>query len=682
MKKILAILLGCSFVFALFAGAGCSEVGTNDGGTNVKFTYDDVDYTPILGDKTNSESYDYDGIIVNPVEGMRDDYIMGVDASMVSKVEELGGVYYNSDGIEQDVFQIMADNGVNFFRVRVWNNPFNRYGEGFGGGEVDTETAVEMCKRAEAAGMNLLVDFHYSDFWADPETQSIPSEWASYTQEELVTALGEYTKDSLEQFKEAGLTVDIVQIGNEINNGMLFPMAKIDWGANEAKSFEYLSRLLKSGISAAKSVYPEIYTAIHLAQGGSYDVFDTFFGYLKDNSVDYDIIGASYYPYYHGTLQALQNNLDKISAKYNKPVYVAETSYGFTTEHNEYTANIYNENYEDVGGYLTSIQGQATELRDVIEVVANVPNQMGLGVFYWEPAWLPLKGADWATEVSGIVESDGLSTWSNQGLFSYTGKVLPSMSVFSKVRGEQAAEEEKALRLRNDTVSYTLNIAENEQMPQTVYVETNFDAIRSFPVVWDNVPSQVGKYSVRGSVEGMSKTVNATVEIIRNFVRDPGYEKQSLASDAIGEPWVISAQSPVGEKVVKLDRKADFRTGIADLNWYYTGGAYSFTVEQNITDLASGNYTLNVYCMAYKSSKQTITIFIEYNNGERKTYDLSDKVDGWGAKDEHYKLATITDINILSGSAKIGVSVNVTATGKELSTIWGHLDDWSLILEE
>lgn len=134
-------------------------------------------------------------------------------------------------------------------------------------------------------------------------------------------------------------------------------------------------------------------------------------------------------------------------------------------------------------------------------------------------------------------------------------------------------------------------------MPQTVYVETNFDAIRSFPVVWDNVPSQVGKYSVRGSVEGMSKTVNATVEIIRNFVRDPGYEKQSLASDAIGEPWVISAQSPVGEKVVKLDRKADFRTGIADLNWYYTGGAYSFTVEQNITDLASGNYTLNVYCM-------------------------------------------------------------------------------------
>lgn len=676
MRKIVCIVLIFVMMITCVPLVACNGGGA---GNSVKFTYDDVDYQPTLGERTNDEKYNYDEIFVNPVEGMREDFIMGVDASMVATIEECGGVYYNKDGVEQDVFQIMADNGVNFFRVRVWNEPYDMYGEGFGGGNVDVDAAVEMCKRAEAVGMNILVDFHYSDFWADPETQDIPASWASLTKDELVTELGEYTSSSLKKFKNAGITVDIVQIGNEINNGMLFPSAEITWGYEESASFEYLSRLLKAGISAAKEVYPETYTAIHLANGGNFEEFDTYFGYLEDNKVNYDIIGASYYPYYHGTLDALQNNLDKISAKYKRPVYVAETSYGFTTDYNQNTANIYNETFEDVGGYLTSIQGQATEIRDVIEVVANVPDSMGLGLFYWEPAWLPVEGADWATGTSGRVEGNGLATWSNQALFSYTGKVLPSMQVFNLVKTGSQPAEEVAVALRDTEVSYTLNIADNETMPTTVAVETNLDAIRQFPVTWDSEPSTVGNYTVTGTVEGVSGKVTANVEVIRNFIKDPGYENQSMASDAIGAPWSISAQTPAGEKVVKLDRKTDTRTGIADLNWYYVGGAYSFTVEQTV-NLEAGNYELSVYCMAEQHAAQTITVFIEYNNGQRKEFDLSNVVEGWGAKDEYYKKAIISDIQVTGGSARIGVTVNVTATGSALSQIWGHMDDWALVL--
>lgn len=669
MRKIVSVLLMGAMVAGILSLTACK-------GSDIRLEWGDTSFTPIYGTSTNDEAYDYDSLIVNPVSGMRDDFIMGVDASMVLKVEECGGKYYNRDGKEQDVFQIMAQNGVNFFRVRVWNNPFDKFDNGYGGGDVNADRAVEMGKRAAAAGMKVMVDFHYSDTWADPETQKLPAAWSSMTTDELAEAVKSYTAEVLNKFKNAGVTVDMVQIGNEINNGLMWPVGRIDWN-NPGASFDTVAKLLSAGIEGAKSVNKNIYTVIHLANGGNLQEFEDFFGYLEERKVDYDIIGASYYPYYHGPLDKLQANLDNVSKKYNKHVIIAEMSYGYTTETHPYAANTYNANSEDAGGYLTSLQGQATYVRDVIDVVAKVPEQKGLGVFYWEPAWLPVQGAAWATMASGL-EAEGLSTWANQGLFSYTGKELPSLAVFDLVRTSTNTMTEVAQNVRTTEIDVTLNLAENEQMPDTYAVETNLDAIRQMSVVWDEADvaqlGAVGEYTVHGVV--MDKfEVTARVTVIENFVKDPGYENQG-ATDAVLEPWIIEHSTPEGEKVVKLDRKSDTRTGSTDLNWYHSSQDFTFKMKQQITGLEPGTYQLGTYCMAISPNEKAHTelyIYITYNNGETQTYDLKDKVVGWGSKDTCYVRAEINDIQITSPDCEIGVVVSAPAAA------WGHLDDWTLV---
>ena len=649
--------------------------------TGVTFTYDTVNPTPILGDKTNSEAYDYNSVIVNKIEGLRSDFAMGVDASMILKVEESGGVYYNQDGVEQDVFQIMADQGVNFFRVRIWNNPFDKYGNGYGGGDVNTDRAIEMALRAKAAGMNILVDLHYSDFWADPDTQTLPRKWATYDSEELVTAVETFTTEVLSQFKTSGIDVDAIQIGNEINGGMMWPLGKIDW-SDPAPGYDYLSRLLKAGIVGAKAVNSEIYTIIHLANGGSKDEFNDFFTAIEARDVPYDIIGASYYPYYHGSLEALQANLDNVAVKFNKPVIIAEMSYGFTNESTAFAANTYSSGMEEAGKFLTSLQGQATAIHDVIEILSKVPNNLGLGIFYWEPAWLPVEGAGWATSVSGLVTVDGLDTWANQGLFSYSGKVLPSFSVFNKVRTSTTNVTEVAERVRTSSIDLTLNMAVNEQMPTTYSVETNLDAIRQMTVEWDAADvaqlDTIGSYTVHGIVMTVYEVV-ANVTVIENFVVDPGYELQGATDDLLA-PWIIDSVTPAGEKVVKLNRKPqDVRTGTSDLNWYFGSEDFSFKVKQTIS-LGVGTYDLSTYIMAVAPGElahSELYIYVKLADNTTLTKDMKDEVVGWGTPANYYKEANIPDIVITATQ-----NVEIGIVGAAVAGAWGHVDDWTLVRQQ
>lgn len=687
-KKSLIVSATVAAAFIASALVGCS--GGTDTKREVEFDYANVNYTRTIGTKTNNETFD--DIIINPVSGMRDDFIMGVDASMVKTVEENGGVYYNSEGKEQDVFEIMAESGVNFFRVRVWNNP-SRYGEDYGGGNVDVDEAIAMSKRAARVGMNILVDFHYSDFWADPENQQVPTSWARYDFARLQSAVETYTAESLQKFKDEGLDVDMVQIGNEINYGMLWTEGKIDFSADNG--FEKLATLLKAGIKGSNSVFPNAYTAIHLANGGNKDEFDRYFTELERYNVNYDIIGASYYPFYHGTLDALQANLNNVAAKFDKPVYVAEISYGFTTDYPQApltAANIYNESFEDAGGYLTGIQGQATAVRDCMATVAAVPNNMGLGVFYWEPAWLPVEGADWALPASERTETAGKSTWANQALFSYNGKALPSLEVFKRVKESGTATAETPLKVRSKTLAYTLNTTANEKLPTEVAVETSLGAIRTAPVSW-NIPAsmknedgsyKIGTFTVTGLVTSVTssaaadKTVTATVDVIANYVQDPGYENQG-ESDVIGNPWKIEASSPSGEKVIKLDRKTDMRNGTTDMNWYYNGGNFSATVTQTITGLPTGTYTMTSYVMALENTAAIpngVVFFVRNASGEEiATVDMTDKLKGWGSKDNYYLPAVLDNLS-LSGTATIGVRITAG------SGAWGHIDDWSLVKKD
>src|SRR5574344_442119 len=493
MKKNLGVFAISVLAATVLAGCGST---TSSGGY---FSYTSNTASSI-GSKTNSEAHDYANLKVKKTDiELRKDFAMGVDASMVYDVEQAGGVYYNAAGQQQDIFEILRDNGVNCARFRLWNDPVRKVGKHkYGGGDNNYDVDLAMAKRAKAAGLNVMIDFHYSDFWADPDYQQCPKAWQSFDYKnpantDIPAAVKSFTATTLQNFKDAGVSVDAIQVGNEINNGICG--YSIDWN-NTSTSFDYVAKVLSAGIEGAKSVNSKCKTVIHLANGGNKAEFETFFTAMDSRKVNYDIIGASFYQALAGSLTALQSSLDNVSKVTGKPVMVCETSWGYTTDYNSYTANQYTAEDEDVGGYLTSEQAQATAIRDVINVLANVPDQKGLGVFYWEPGWLPVSSdVGWATsygqsykytgsDSSSSDYTDGLDTWANQGLFSYTGKALSSLQVFGKVRDGYNEVAETSTKARNASESITLNIAANETLPSTLQCETNYQAIRAFDATY------------------------------------------------------------------------------------------------------------------------------------------------------------------------------------------------------
>ncbi len=294
MKKInLSIVL----ILALILAAGCQKKPKEP-------AFDINPWEPTLGSRTNQEAYssfdpsfNSETFKIEPIsalqDGKREDFMMGVDASMIKKVIDQGGIYYNLNGVEQNVFEILADAGVNYMRVRVWNDPFSPIGLQ-GGGDMTIEQAFWIAREARRVNMRIILNLHYSDTWADPEHQVKPYAWETLTMSEMLDAIEDFTYDSVMYFKNRGVTPQMIQIGNEINNGMLFEEGRLIW--NDPTSYDRLANMLKSGIKGAKKADQFIKTIIHLADGGKFAIFDEFFGAMKDRKVDYDIIGASFYP--------------------------------------------------------------------------------------------------------------------------------------------------------------------------------------------------------------------------------------------------------------------------------------------------------------------------------------------------------------------------------------------------
>lgn len=683
-----------SFVSILsLLGIAATSLSACNSTREVKFTYSETPYEDILGSKMNDEAHNYDALKVNPTDTpLREDFAYGVDASMVYEVEKNGGVYYNQAGQEQDVFQILNQNGANFLRLRLWNQPSDRYGREYGGGNNTVEVDIELAKRAQAANMNIMIDFHYSDFWADPDKQWIPKDWGSARKEEVPNLLYEFTRDTLQQFKDAGVNVNAVQVGNEINNGLVDQYGKINW-SDSSSSFDYIAELLSAGIKASNEIFPDAYTMIHLANGGNADEFETFFTNLDARGVNYDIIGASFYPYLSGTIENLEKCLNNIVEITNKPVIIAETSWGFTTDYNEYTANQFDESDAETGGYLISEQAQATMIRDLINLLANIPNQMGLGIFYWEPAWLPVEGASWATasgqsyayhgdDLHRNNYEDGLNSWANQGLFSYSGKALSSIQTYKLIKeGGQNVSEETSLRADYDASNpktVTINLAANETLPSTYPVITDFDAYRDREVIWSeesiSAVANKGTYTVEGVVDGQFE-ITMIAYCIENYVVDPGFENQG-ESDSLVSPWNIRSSTPSGEKVVKLDRKSDTRSGTTDLNWYYASTNFTFDVYQTINNMPAGTYDLRTYVLTPTQSQFKHDYLIIYIaiNGVTTECDMTDKLAGWSAG---YQEASILNIDIPANA-----TVEIGIKGSAVAGAWGHNDDWELVQAE
>ena len=357
--------------------------------------------------KNQASNVKSDSLYVKKVDNYKDNFINGMDVSQVISLENSGVKYYNFDGEEEDVLKILSDNGINYIRVRVWNNPYDREGNGFGGGNCTIDTAVELGKRATKYGMKLLVDFHYSDFWADPSKQMCPRAWLEMTIDEKALALYQYTKESLQKLKDANVDVGMVQIGNETNNGLA---GEITWYNRTI--------LMKKASEAIREVTPKAKIAVHFANPEKAGSYQNYASKLNYYNLDYDIFASSYYPYWHGSLENLQTVLDEISDTYNKDTLVVETSYAYTTKDTDSFSNTISDGGSVDKPYPYTIQGQASEIRDIIQTVCNM--KRGIGVFYWEGAWISV----------GDNYEENLSKWEQYGSgwassFSYIFHLSP-----------------------------------------------------------------------------------------------------------------------------------------------------------------------------------------------------------------------------------------------------------------
>ena len=385
---------------------------------------------------------------------LNSDMPLGVDVSYVKQIYDNGGHYFNQDGIEEPIFKILKDAGYTAVRIKQFVDPFNyEIGEepvSYGGGTNDAATNLWLAKWASHFGLDVMIDFHYSDFYAHPGQQIIPKAWKDVSSsDEMVALIEEYTKESLQLYKDNNIDIKYIQIGNEVTTGLLhdYPGDDVNYltGDNpgyvtKKSTYRDLSvsgslyggqfaKYVKAGNDAAKEIYPNAQTIIHIARGFTgTNIYDNVYDALVD--VDYDIIGVSCYIWNQGRPSALSNLLTHLNEKYpSKKVMICEVSYGFTLEGNSNATNLFSDYDEEgekpVSGYDVSPSGQALLLRDYLDVMNNALN--GYGMFYWGGDFIPVNGSGWADSLTK-------STWANQALFSYNGKALPSLYFLNELK--------------------------------------------------------------------------------------------------------------------------------------------------------------------------------------------------------------------------------------------------------
>lgn len=312
-------------------------------------------------------------------------FAKGADVSWLPQMEATGYRFYDTDGKEKDCLQLLKERGMNTIRLRVFVNP----SQDKASGHCSKEETVAMALRAQKAKMRIMIDFHYSDTWADPAKQAKPAAWANLSFDALQNKVYEHTFDVLTALKKAGVTPEWVQVGNEIPGGMLWP----DGSTN---NWAQLAQLLNKGYEATKAVNAKIKVIVHVDEGNNNEKFRWFFDKATEHQVKYDVIGLSYYPFwikkdYSETIADLQKNLNDMASRYQKEVMVVE-----------------------VGGVDEQVQNTKELLAATIKAVRAVPDHKGLGVLYWEP--------------------QGAKSWSGYGLSAWQpdGKPSPALDAFKE----------------------------------------------------------------------------------------------------------------------------------------------------------------------------------------------------------------------------------------------------------
>ena len=611
-------------------------------------------------------------LYVKKVENLPEDFIFGMDASCVPALEASGVKYYDFDGNEADVYQVLADNGINYIRVRIWNDPFNSEGKGYGGGNCDIANAVAIGKRATASGMKLLVNFHYSDFWADPGKQMVPKAWKGLDIEQKTEAVYQYTLDCLTQLKEAGVDVGMVQIGNETNNYMC-----------GEKTWFNIQYLMQAGAKATREVFPQALVALHFANPEKVGSYETYAKKMDYYQVDYDVFASSYYPYWHGSIENLTKTLSTIATTYGKKVMVMETSYAYTGADTDFNGNTIGDGGAIEKAYPFTVQGQANHLRALTDAIVN-DTVNGIGVVYWEGTWISVGGQSWEenhekweTYGSGWASSYaaaydaadagryyGGCAVDNQALFDEHGKPLESLKVFNLMRtGNEIPLMADAL----EDVNIICDLNAPLSLPETINAVMTDDSKQAIPVTWDFTgemdqemhASGVAQYTITGQAGGMEARCYVSM-VEYNYLQDYSFEESSPA-------WRITDLAKADELYIE-DKKTDSLTGTKHMHfWSAAQNSVEFTLEQQAENLPGGKYKFTVSIMGGDCGKTDIYAYVKVNGETVATAPM--KITSYGNWD-----TAVTPGFTCEATDEVVVGVYVKCQGAG-NGAWGKIDD-------
>ena len=667
--RLLTLYLSAGLVMGWLPGCGSQDLEIADtvAESAVTATADATDVITFSQPEGPEESTVY----VEPVDGISDDFYRGMDVSAVLALENSGVKYYNFDGEEQDVFMTLAQAGVNYIRLRVWNDPYDENGNGYGGGNNDVATAITLGQRATQYGMKVCIDFHYSDFWADPKKQFVPKAWEGIDIEEKSAALYNFTLESLTQILEAGVDVGMVQVGNEINNGMC--------GETDVAN---VRKLLTAGSKAVREVAAssgkDILVAVHYTNIDDMKKLDTLLTGLQVKEIDYDIVGLSFYPYWHGTMEDLKNAITHVRNTYGKKVYVAENAYCYTSEDGDGSANSIKGTDDLAEGYSASVQGQANEVRDVCAAASEAGAE---GIFYWEGTWIPVGPADadnsaiwekygsgWASSYAGGYDPKdagqyyGESSWDNQAMFDFTGHPLASLNIFKYLKFGATAP------LAIDTIPeivVSCNIGAEVKLPDTVSIIYNDRSEEQVPVTWDAEDIAAidtengGEFTVAGSLdEGTEVTAIVTVERV-NYVQNPGFE------DADTSMWTVTYSGETNPTDYQV-KAADAHSGEVAFHFWSGTSDMDFSIEQSFTDLEPGTHELSAFSQGGDLAADASMELYAVVDGKELTvpFMLTTYAD--------WQNPTVSGIKVTDGTLTIGVRYQCNKNS------WGTLDDVTL----
>ena len=715
-----------------------------------------------LSDAIDALRYADETLQIKKVDGLADrtDFIKGIDVSTYLTLTDNGVVYKDFNGNvladSKDFFKLFADQGVNHIRIRIWNDPKDAQGNTYGGGNNDLAMAKRLCEAINTYNeayptqkLKVLIDFHYSDFWVDPDKFRAPKAWeeltvntnasigttsidmvetklASYKTGTTITndendkavALAKFTVESLQEISDTGVDISMVQIGNETNNGFV--------GETDDDS---TCVLFQAGCLAVKAFQEKndlgkIKRVIHYTDPHKSDFQCHKAAVLAAHNVDYDVFATSFYPYWHGTTDDLGKNLSTIASTYGKEVMVAETQYIHENTDHDGAENQAFEGKDNTDlDYPVSVQGQARELRNVINAVASIPNNKGIGVYYWEPGWLAVNdvinedgtlneekyelnktswqtaGTGWATDHAKEYDpaaekwGGGGTNCENAALFGADGIALPSLKVFKYVNYGSVAnqglyygysfEQDQTTVVVGDSASQLAS-----KLPASVTVENNKGETYLVAVTWNNLnaiatqikaASAVGNnYTAIGTIEAQgTREVRHSIDVIPNvnLLSNGGFDDGTADGDLgawvrtdIPNNFLYFIMSETNNKSGAHSLTFNTYTGAED-----TGNPGS--VYQDVTISEPGNYSVVGFAegldQAGKTDDEEIVIKVQMGNG---TTLNSNRVvlEGW----QVWKRAEVNDIVITQEMIANGQNT----VRVELSCIlninsWGTWDD-------